>query len=69
MDTPHPKEATKATASKHAESSASDAGGNEKGHENSSSSSSSEGLNFRGFTKEEMRTLNTMMAKKGRQGY
>ena len=35
MDTPHPKEATKATASKHAESSASDAGGKEKGHENS----------------------------------
>ncbi|PWA64230.1 zinc finger, CCHC-type, Retrotransposon gag domain protein [Artemisia annua] len=64
MDTPHPKEATKATASKHVESSASDAGDNEKGYEGSFSSSSSEGLNFRGFTKEEMKTLNTMMAKR-----
>ncbi|PWA68215.1 zinc finger, CCHC-type, Retrotransposon gag domain protein [Artemisia annua] len=64
MDTPHPKEAVKATTSKHAESSASDAGDNDKGYESSSSSSSSEGLNFRGFTKEEMKTLNTMMAKR-----
>ncbi|PWA47631.1 zinc finger, CCHC-type, Retrotransposon gag domain protein [Artemisia annua] len=64
MDTPHPKEATKATASKHVESSARDASDNEKGYEGSSSSSISEGLNFRGFTKEEMKTLNTMMAKR-----
>ncbi|PWA60620.1 zinc finger, CCHC-type, Retrotransposon gag domain protein [Artemisia annua] len=56
-------EATKATSSKHAESSASDADDKDKGYE-SSSSSSSKGLNFRGFTKEEMNTLNAMMAKR-----
>ena len=63
MDTPHPKEATKATASKHAESSASDGGNDGKGYE-SSSSSKSEDINFRGFSEEEIKTLDAMLAKR-----
>ena len=57
------KEVAKATASKHAETSASDAGNDDKSNEGSSSSSTG-GLNFRGFSEEEMKALDSMLAKR-----